>query len=174
MRLISLIIAFNLTGFVFGAEGGERHNIGQGILDRLRANDPSLTELYLGDNQIGDAGARALAEALKVNTSLTELKFSYNQIGDVLTQRINRLMSSEGLYHERRALVPWSIPRHMQEASWNPHVSPVVRTVFFCEQRLWESLDDNVLPYLTDDIWEEILKCLRCGDFGKQQALLAP
>ena len=42
---------------------------------RLKANDPSLTELNLYYNSIGDDGAKAIAEALKVNpnTVLTTL-----------------------------------------------------------------------------------------------------
>ena len=35
---------------------------------RLKANDPSLTKLSLIGNSIGVDGAKAIAEALKVNT----------------------------------------------------------------------------------------------------------
>ena len=76
-KLISLIIAFNLTGVVFGAEG----NIDQRKLKRLKDNDPSLTMLLLERIQIGDNGVKALAEALKTNTSLTDLSLYSNQIG---------------------------------------------------------------------------------------------
>ena len=38
------------------------------------------TALHLGSNQIGDAGATALAEALKTNTALTPLTLTSNQI----------------------------------------------------------------------------------------------
>ena len=34
----------------------------------------SLTKIYLGGNKIGDEGAKAIGEALKVNTSLTTFK----------------------------------------------------------------------------------------------------
>jgi len=37
--------------------------------------------LKLSHNDIGDAGAAGLAEALKSNTTLTVLKLSYNDIG---------------------------------------------------------------------------------------------
>ena len=33
----------------------------------------SLTEIYLSGNKIGDEGAKAIGEALKVNTSLTKI-----------------------------------------------------------------------------------------------------
>jgi Ran GTPase-activating protein (RanGAP) involved in mRNA processing and transport len=49
---------------------------------RLKANDPSLTELNLYYNSIGDDGAKAIAEALKDNTVLTTLYLGYNSIGD--------------------------------------------------------------------------------------------
>ena len=48
---------------------------------RLKANDPSLTELNLYYNSIGDDGTKAIAEALKVNTVLTELNLYDNSIG---------------------------------------------------------------------------------------------
>jgi Ran GTPase-activating protein (RanGAP) involved in mRNA processing and transport len=38
-------------------------------------------KLYLQYNNIGDAGAKALAEALKVNNTITTLNLSYNNIG---------------------------------------------------------------------------------------------
>ena len=37
-----------------------------------------LTELYLGGNEIGDEGAKAIAEALKVNAVLNKLSIQYN------------------------------------------------------------------------------------------------
>jgi hypothetical protein len=50
------------------------------LADALRTNT-SLTELYLCYNRIGDIGARALAIALRTNTSLTALYLGANQIG---------------------------------------------------------------------------------------------
>ena len=40
-----------------------------------------LTSLYLRDNNIGDDGAKVIAEALKVNPVLTKLVFGGNNIG---------------------------------------------------------------------------------------------
>jgi hypothetical protein len=37
-----------------------------------------VTELELGGNEIGDDGAKATAEALKVNAVLTKLNLQYN------------------------------------------------------------------------------------------------
>ena len=42
----------------------------------------SVTSLSLWNNEIGDDGARAIAECLKVNSSLTELNLYINEIGD--------------------------------------------------------------------------------------------
>ena len=81
-------------------------------------------------------------------------------------------MSPEGLYHERRALVPWSIPRHLQLASWNPNVDHVVITIFFIE--LLSRQKGFHLPHLQREMWWKILKVLNCGDFGPLLALPAP
>ncbi len=49
---------------------------GLGVFNRV------LTELSLWNNSIGDEGAIAIAEALKVNAVLTELDLEYNRMGD--------------------------------------------------------------------------------------------
>ncbi len=41
-----------------------------------------LTTLVLNSNNIGDEGAKAIAEALKVNAVLTELHLYHNNISD--------------------------------------------------------------------------------------------
>ena len=60
----------------------ERNNIddagAQELADALKVNS-SLTSLNLGRNEIGDAGARELAGALKVNSSLKDLKWLAKQ-----------------------------------------------------------------------------------------------
>ena len=83
-------------------------------------------------------------------------------------------MSPEGLYHERRALVPWSIPRHLELARWNLHVIPIATTIFFIkflsDQEPLLIIDEQGreirLPHLPIEMWWEILKKLNCGDFG--------
>ncbi|KJE92764.1 TKL/IRAK protein kinase [Capsaspora owczarzaki ATCC 30864] len=57
------------------------------IAEALKLNT-TLTTLVLSENQIGDAGAQSIAEALKVNTTLTELRLEFNQIGDAGAQAI--------------------------------------------------------------------------------------
>ena len=60
------------------------NNIGDGgaiaLAEALKVN-ASLTVLYLMSNGISPAGASALAEMLKLNTSLTVLNLNYNNIG---------------------------------------------------------------------------------------------
>jgi hypothetical protein len=51
------------------------------IADALKENT-SLTSLYLSNNNIGPVGAQYIAEALKHNTSLTQLSLRSNNIGD--------------------------------------------------------------------------------------------
>ncbi|KJE93815.1 TKL/IRAK protein kinase [Capsaspora owczarzaki ATCC 30864] len=57
------------------------------IAEALKVNT-TLIQLSLWANRIGDAGARAIAEALKMNTTLTELGLHQNQIGDAGAQAI--------------------------------------------------------------------------------------
>jgi Ran GTPase-activating protein (RanGAP) involved in mRNA processing and transport len=46
---------------------------GRALAEALRLNS-TLTSLNLGDNGLGEGAGRALAEALRLNTSLTSLK----------------------------------------------------------------------------------------------------
>ncbi len=74
-------------------------------LFRLRANDPTLTELDLGENKIRDGGAKDLAEALQGNTTLTKLELDDNYVSDegckalaeTLASKENIAMSSFGV-----------------------------------------------------------------------------
>ena len=62
-----------------------KNNIGdegaKAIAEALKVNTV-LTVLYLGENNIGDDGAKAFAEALKVNAVMTNLLLGDNNIGD--------------------------------------------------------------------------------------------
>jgi Ran GTPase-activating protein (RanGAP) involved in mRNA processing and transport len=51
------------------------------LLEKIRNNDTTLTSLNLYGNQIGDAGAKDLSNALKHNTTLTSLDLGNNLIG---------------------------------------------------------------------------------------------
>ena len=53
----------------------------QKALNDLENN--SITRLDLSYNNIGDEGARTLADTLLKNTSLTSLDLRYNKIGDI-------------------------------------------------------------------------------------------
>ncbi|KAF9585235.1 hypothetical protein BGW38_003299, partial [Lunasporangiospora selenospora] len=59
---------------------GERTDIG--IITKALKTNSNLTTLYLYHNNIGDDGARALAEALKINLTLTSLNLNDNSIND--------------------------------------------------------------------------------------------
>ncbi len=52
------------------------------VITRLQANDATLKEVNLTDNNIGDAGAYALAYALRYNKTLIKINLSGNNIGD--------------------------------------------------------------------------------------------
>ena len=52
------------------------------IGEALKVNT-SLTSINLGHNNIGDEGGKAIEEALRVNTSLTWIGLSHNNIGDI-------------------------------------------------------------------------------------------
>ena len=58
------------------------------IIPQLKANDPGLTCIDLGGNQIGDAGAQALAGALKVNCTVASIDLVSNGIGDAGAQAL--------------------------------------------------------------------------------------
>ena len=50
------------------------------LLKKIRSNDPTLTTLDLSYNNIGDEGAKVIADALKGNKTLTTLDLSHNNI----------------------------------------------------------------------------------------------
>jgi hypothetical protein len=55
--------------------------ISEELLQRIRDNDSTLTSFDLQGNQIGPAGALALATAIHSNTTLIVLNLWDNQIG---------------------------------------------------------------------------------------------
>ena len=56
----------------------------------------SLAELDLTDNNIGDAGAKAIADAIGASGSLAELFLGQNQIGDAGAKELARAISASG------------------------------------------------------------------------------
>ena len=64
---------------------GKKNSIGDegatALAEALKVNT-TINDMYLGKNSIGDEGATALAEALKVNTTITTLDLRNNSIGD--------------------------------------------------------------------------------------------
>ena len=57
------------------------------IGEALKVNT-SLTRINLWDNNIGDEGGKAIGEALKVNTSRIEIFLGCNKIGDEVAETI--------------------------------------------------------------------------------------
>ncbi|MGH9344386.1 MAG: hypothetical protein ACRD19_11575 [Terriglobia bacterium] len=52
------------------------------VISRLEKDDPTLVTLTFEGQRLGDEGARALAQALKVNRTLTALNLAGNRIED--------------------------------------------------------------------------------------------
>jgi len=48
----------------------------------MLVTNTSLTELFLDDNQIGDTGARHIADGLMINSTLTSLSLGWNNISE--------------------------------------------------------------------------------------------
>ncbi|KJE96145.1 hypothetical protein CAOG_06510 [Capsaspora owczarzaki ATCC 30864] len=65
----------------------------QAIAKALKANT-RLTWLDLSNNQIGDSGVQAIAKSLKANETLTGLHLSNNQIGDSGVQAIAKSLKA--------------------------------------------------------------------------------
>eukprot|EP00657_Telonema_sp_P-1_P012078 TRINITY_DN828_c0_g1_i2.p1 TRINITY_DN828_c0_g1~~TRINITY_DN828_c0_g1_i2.p1 ORF type:complete len:214 (+),score=53.28 TRINITY_DN828_c0_g1_i2:512-1153(+) len=64
------------------------------LLEALKTNT-MLTTLYLGCNDLGDAGAAQVVEALTGNRTLQHLYLQYNGIGDAGMQSICSLLGSD-------------------------------------------------------------------------------
>jgi hypothetical protein len=64
--------------------------IERAILNRLKANDPSLTGLDLSDRELTDSDIEMLMQALIENTNLTTLNVGSNQIGDIGAEALSR------------------------------------------------------------------------------------
>ena len=62
------------------------------LAEALKVNQ-TITRIDLGGNQIGDAGAKELAEALKVNQTITRIGLSGNRIGAALVTQIYQYIS---------------------------------------------------------------------------------
>ncbi len=56
--------------------------ISEELLQRIRDNDPTLTDLNLTGNEIGSTGATAIATALENNITLKSLDLGWNEIGN--------------------------------------------------------------------------------------------
>ncbi|KAJ3011961.1 Leucine-rich repeat-containing protein 71 [Thoreauomyces humboldtii] len=72
------------------------------IAEQLAVNK-TLIGLNLWDNRIGKEGSEALAEALKVNQTLTSLSLGLNNIGDEGANAIAKALSNLPLSHEELA-----------------------------------------------------------------------
>ncbi|KJE91472.1 hypothetical protein CAOG_009567 [Capsaspora owczarzaki ATCC 30864] len=74
-------IVKNANGWIWW-DGKKIGNDGaQAVAEALKVNT-TVTHLDVRENQIGDVGARAIAETLKVNKTVVEVALSWNQISD--------------------------------------------------------------------------------------------
>jgi Ran GTPase-activating protein (RanGAP) involved in mRNA processing and transport len=64
LKMNASVTSINLIGYTTISDEGA-----SAIADALKANT-SVTNIYLGGNEIGNEGALTLADALKVNTTL--------------------------------------------------------------------------------------------------------
>ncbi|KJE90896.1 hypothetical protein CAOG_009498 [Capsaspora owczarzaki ATCC 30864] len=71
----------NASGWLWWDEKQIGNDGAQAVAEALKVNT-TLTHLELRENQIGDVGARAIAETLKVNKTVMEVALSWNQISD--------------------------------------------------------------------------------------------
>jgi len=74
LKYNSCLKTLNINRIKFDSEGV---NISSQFIKR---NQPTLTQLLMNGNQIGDFGAQNIFEALKQNTTLTKLGLSSNNI----------------------------------------------------------------------------------------------
>ena len=72
-------------------------SISQDILDRLQANDPSLTYLDLSNQNLSDDDIIQLCEAIVSNDKLTSLDVSENNIGDKGADYLSKMMNLTSL-----------------------------------------------------------------------------
>ena len=67
---------------VLGLGDNNIGDVGATAIANALAVNASLTTLILNENNIRPSGATAIAKALEVNASLTDLRLYHNQIGD--------------------------------------------------------------------------------------------
>ena len=69
---------------------------GQTLLKQIRENDPSMTSLYLGNKNIDDTDIQTLSAVLKSNCALTHIYLSGNEIGDAGAKYIADMLDHQG------------------------------------------------------------------------------
>ncbi len=74
-------------------ESNQIGDAGAAALSEALKSNATLTKLFL-QNQVGEAGAAALSEALKINATLTELNLGDNQIGDAGAAALSEALKS--------------------------------------------------------------------------------
>jgi len=67
---------------------------GAKALAELLKTNTTLVKLCLPTNKIGDEGARMMCESLKINTTLTRLVADNNNIGDAMKEELRRAWGS--------------------------------------------------------------------------------
>ena len=81
---------------------------------RLLADNRSLTVLELEGNQIGSAGATALAESLQANACLTTLALGANQIDDAGAIALGKSLKVLTIVAPDAAVFPLLVSTHLR------------------------------------------------------------
>ncbi len=105
----------------------------------MQSIDTALTSLDLGDNQVGDEGARALA----LNTTLTSLDLGNNQVGDLLNvikQRISQNRTDQS--HRRNLFIRQILTLTGGVSCWSQLPGDLRRYI------LWHLCDSFPLSYI--------------------------
>ena len=81
------------------------------IGEALKVNG-ALTELWLNRNKIGDQGATAIAEGLKFNGVLTSLWLADNKIGGPGASAIAEALKFNGALNLKKLVMPFGIKQY--------------------------------------------------------------
>ncbi|XP_011270743.1 hypothetical protein, variant [Capsaspora owczarzaki ATCC 30864] len=126
--------------------------------------------LYLSENQIGDAEAQIIAEALKVNTTATSLDLSENQIGDAGAQAIAEALKVNKTLFWLNLIDNQIGDAGAQAIAEALKVNKMVKTLSLSENQIGDIGAQAIAEALmvNKQLWWLDLKCNCIGDAGFQ------